>query len=119
MSVTREEFVDGAFEEPADEVESAVARVVAEVLGVDRIGRADSFYDFGGTSLAAIKICARLERECGWQAEPTWLFLTDVIADFAQRVRAGSAAAAVVTETAVTETVVAQTVVAQTAVAET
>ncbi len=94
MSVTREEFADGAFEEPTSEVERTVARVVAEVLGVDRVGRADSFYDFGGTSLAAIKICARLERESGWRAEPTWLFVTDVIADFAERVRAGSAVVA-------------------------
>jgi acyl carrier protein len=90
MSVTREQFVDSAFEEPTSEVERTVARVVAEVLGLDRVGRGDSFYDLGGTSLAAIKVCARLERECGWQAEPTALFITDVIADFAAQVRAGA-----------------------------
>ncbi|HET6210856.1 MAG TPA: phosphopantetheine-binding protein [Jatrophihabitans sp.] len=90
MTVTREQFVDDSFEEPTGEVERTVARVVAEVLGIDRVGRADSFYDLGGTSLAAIKVCARLERECGWQAEPTSLFITDVIADFAEQVRVGS-----------------------------
>lgn len=87
MSVSREQFVDEAFEEPADETELAVARIVADVLGVDRVGRADSYYDFGGTSLAALKICARLERDHGWRAEPTWLFVDHVIADFAERVR--------------------------------
>lgn len=94
MTVAREQFVDGAFEEPTGEVEQTIARVVAEVLGIDRVGRADSFYDLGGTSLAAIKICARLERECGWQAEPTSLFLTDVMSDFAGQVRTDSPAVA-------------------------
>jgi hypothetical protein len=53
----------------------------------------DSFYDFGGTSLMAIKICARLENELGWQAQPDWLFISDVVADFAHKVRTGSALA--------------------------
>jgi hypothetical protein len=38
-----------AFEEPRGEEEQSVARVIAEVLDVDRVGRTDSFYDFGGT----------------------------------------------------------------------
>lgn len=94
MTVAREQFVDEAYEAPTDDVEQMIVRVVAEVLGVDRVGRADSFYDLGGTSLAAIKICARLERERGWQVEATSLFLTDVMADFAEQVRARSTAPA-------------------------
>jgi hypothetical protein len=90
MSESREQFVDGAFEEPHDEVEQSVARVIADVLGIDRVGRTDSFYDFGGTSLAAIKICARLEYESGWRAQPAWLFISDIVADFARKVRSES-----------------------------
>lgn len=91
---SREQFVDSAFEEPDGEVEQSVARVIADVLGIDRLGRTDSFYDFGGTSLAAIKICARLEYEHGWQVQPAWLFITDVITDFARKVQFESAPAA-------------------------
>jgi hypothetical protein len=94
MSESREQFVDTAFEEPDGEVEQSIARVIADVLDVDRIGRTDSFYDFGGTSLAAIKICARLEHEHGWRAQPAWLFISDVLADFARKVQFESAMAA-------------------------
>jgi hypothetical protein len=91
MSESREQFVDSAFEEPDGEVEQSIARVLAEVLGIDRVGRTDSFYDFGGTSLAAIKICVRLEHEHGWRVEPAWLFISDVVADFARKVQSESA----------------------------
>jgi acyl carrier protein len=94
MSESREQFVDHAFEEPRDEVEQSVARIIAEVLDVDRAGRMDSFYDFGGTSLEAIRICARVESELGFQAQPTWLFTSDVVADFASKLRSEHALAA-------------------------
>ena len=87
MSESREQFVDSAFEEPDGEVERSVTRVIADVLGVDRMGRTDSFYDFGGTSLAAIKICARLEYEYGWRAQPAWLVTSDDVAEFARKVQ--------------------------------
>lgn len=94
MSESREQLVDNAFEEPNGEVEQSIAHVIADVLGVDRVGRTDSFYDFGGTSLAAIKICSRLEHECGWRVEPAWLLTSDVVAHFARRVQSESALAA-------------------------
>jgi acyl carrier protein len=88
MGEYREKFVDHAFEEPRGEEEQSVARVIAEVLHVDRVGRTDSFYDFGGTSLMAIKICARLEHELGCKAEPSWLFTSDIVADFIDKLQA-------------------------------
>jgi hypothetical protein len=51
VSEVRESFVDDEFEAPFGELEVCVARIEAEVLGIDRLGRRDSFYDFGGTSL--------------------------------------------------------------------
>jgi acyl carrier protein len=93
MSESREQFVDGDFEEPDGEVEQSITRVIADVLDIDRVGRLDSFYDLGGTSLAAIKICARLEYEFGWQVQPTWLFISDNVADFAHNVKSESALA--------------------------
>jgi hypothetical protein len=82
MAEARESFIDGEFEAPAGELEAAVARIAAEVLGVDKIGRTDSFYDFGGTSLQAIRVCARVEKETGYRALPVWIFTHDVLADF-------------------------------------
>ena len=83
MAESREGFVENDYEAPAGELETAVAEIIAEVLGVDRLGRADSFYDFGGTSLQAIRICTRIETKLGLKAVPMWLFDNDVLSDFA------------------------------------
>jgi acyl carrier protein len=88
MSESRGQFVDHAFEEPRGDLEQSIARIIAEVLDIDHVGRTDSFYDFGGTSLEAIRICARLEYELVCQAQPVWLFTSDIIADFAHKVQA-------------------------------
>lgn len=82
---SREDFVDHPFEPPADPFEVAIARIGAEILGIDRLGRSDCFYDFGGTSLQAIRICTRIELELGCHAEPGWLLASDVMADFASQ----------------------------------
>lgn len=85
MADSREQYVDAEYEAPSGKLETMIAAIQAEVFGVDRVGRLDSFYDFGGTSLQAIRICARIERETGRQALPAWLFETDVLAEFAGR----------------------------------
>jgi mycobactin peptide synthetase MbtE len=91
LTEIREQFIDTEYEPPQGTLETTVAHIEAEVLGVDRVGRADSFYDFGGTSLQAIRICTRIERETGRQAEPAWLFDTDIVSEFAQRLRLAQA----------------------------
>lgn len=87
MTECREQLIDSEFQEPEGTLETAIAKILAEILDVDRVGRTDSFYDFSGTSLQAIRICARIERETGHHALPLWLFETDVLADFARRLR--------------------------------
>src|SRR5262249_58638875 len=46
---------------PADEAEQSIARVWAEVLGVDRVGRDSNFFDLGGHSLLLINARRKLE----------------------------------------------------------
>ncbi|MFF4424752.1 phosphopantetheine-binding protein [Streptomyces sp. NPDC001549] len=60
---------------------STVARLMADVLDVDRVGPDDSFYDFGGTSLQAMRLCIRLERETGLSAQPVDVFEHHVLRD--------------------------------------
>ena len=45
---------------PRDETETSLARIWAEVLGIDRIGVLDNFFELGGHSLLATQVCARL-----------------------------------------------------------
>jgi acyl carrier protein len=90
VTENRDVVCKAAYEQPADELEEQVAAVIAEVLDVDLVGRRDSFYDFGGTSLAAIRICTRIERRLGFRVDPAWLLEYDELADFAEKIRLGA-----------------------------
>jgi hypothetical protein len=52
--------VPGTHVPPATEMESFVAEIWAEVLGVERIGATDDFFALGGRSLGATRVAARL-----------------------------------------------------------
>ncbi|MEV6978728.1 amino acid adenylation domain-containing protein [Kitasatospora sp. NPDC093806] len=60
---------------PAGPAEAAVAGLVAELLGLDAVGRSDAFLELGGDSLLAMRLVARL-RESGSPAS-----LHDVLRD--------------------------------------
>ncbi len=45
--------------------QQALCRVFAEVLGVDRVGIVDSFFDLDGQSLLAIRLISRIQTELG------------------------------------------------------
>ncbi|HEX2211051.1 MAG TPA: phosphopantetheine-binding protein [Longimicrobium sp.] len=47
---------------PRSEMEALVAEVWREVLGVERIGVHDNFFDLGGTSLLLYRVFARLQK---------------------------------------------------------
>lgn len=47
--------------EPLDEVESGVCRIFASVLGLDRVGRHDHFFELGGSSLLVMRALPRLQ----------------------------------------------------------
>jgi amino acid adenylation domain-containing protein len=52
---------------PRDEVEQELATLWAEVLGVERVGVTDNFFDLGGYSLLATRLLARIR--AAFQAE--------------------------------------------------
>ncbi len=85
MVEKREEFVEDDYVAPVGDLETSVAEIVAAVIGIDRLGRTDSYYDFGGTSLQAIRICTRIESQLGIRATPLWLLEDDVLQDFVAR----------------------------------
>ncbi|MFV3116267.1 non-ribosomal peptide synthase/polyketide synthase [Gordonia amicalis] len=58
-SLPAPEFTSGEYVAPATDEEARVAEVFAEVLGVDRIGVTDSFFDMGGNSLSAMRLASR------------------------------------------------------------
>ncbi|OBF21600.1 hypothetical protein A5725_13460 [Mycobacterium kubicae] len=57
------EYQDGTrYRAPATAVEEIVADLYAEVLGLDRVGIDDSFFDLGGDSLSAMRVIAAINR---------------------------------------------------------
>jgi len=59
---------------PRTPLEEAVADVLAEVLGVPRVGIDDDFLDLGGDSLRAIEVANLLEQRAGLQVSLEELF---------------------------------------------
>ncbi len=66
------EFTSSSSVAPATELERALAGVFAEVLGVDRVGATDDFFESGGSSLLVFvlhqRLSARLHREVAMSA---------------------------------------------------
>src|SRR5213076_2965223 len=50
---------------PRTEYEVAVAAAFAEVLGVERVGASDDFFDLGGHSLLATRVASKLRDQFG------------------------------------------------------
>ncbi|WP_016697904.1 non-ribosomal peptide synthetase, partial [Actinoalloteichus spitiensis] len=51
---------EGEHVEPRTDLERTLCSVWADVLGVERVGATDSFFDLGGHSLAAIRVVSRV-----------------------------------------------------------
>ncbi|MER5729490.1 amino acid adenylation domain-containing protein [Streptomyces sp. NPDC002138] len=91
----RDRAVSGAeFIAPRDETERVVAGIWAEVLGVDRVGIDDGFFDLGGHSLLATMAVSRIAERLGREVELRTLFENPSIRAFGPLVAAARQAGA-------------------------
>jgi acyl carrier protein len=60
------------------------AAAIAEMLGVERVGREDNFFDLGGSSLLLIRLALRLEERLGRPIQPLDLFRFPSVAALAR-----------------------------------
>jgi aryl carrier-like protein len=51
------------FQTPRSPKESAIAALWAGILGLERVGRDDNFFDLGGNSLKAVRMLTRLRQQ--------------------------------------------------------
>ncbi|WP_330230754.1 amino acid adenylation domain-containing protein [Nocardia sp. NBC_00508] len=83
------EFRAREFRAPATPLEATVAATFAEVLGADRFGMDDNFFERGGNSLIAAKLTARLSSALGTKVPVMRVFTAptpgELVADLARR----------------------------------
>lgn len=77
----------GRIRPPRDAVERYVATLWGEVLGIDRVGRDDRFFELGGTSLQAARCTNRLERDLGEPVFVVSLFDAPTVAAYSTFLR--------------------------------
>ncbi|MFM9994462.1 MAG: type I polyketide synthase [Phycisphaerales bacterium] len=63
-----------AYEAPRDEIEKHLAEAWTDLLGVDKVGIRDSFFDLGGHSLIAVRLFAKIKKAHGLDLPLATLF---------------------------------------------
>ena len=71
---------------PADAVEEILAGIYAQVLGVERVGVDDSFFDLGGDSLSAMRLVAAINTGLDADLSVHALFDAPTVAQLAPRI---------------------------------
>ncbi|WP_353507209.1 amino acid adenylation domain-containing protein [Gordonia sp. ABSL1-1] len=69
------------FVEPASAAEAEAAAAFAEVIGVDRFSVTADFFDFGGSSLSAMRLAARLREQLGTDVSVRDIFAAPTVRD--------------------------------------
>ncbi|MGB3737061.1 MAG: amino acid adenylation domain-containing protein, partial [Ilumatobacter sp.] len=77
------------FEPPRPGLETVVANVWSDILGIGDVGRHDDFFSLGGHSLLAIRLFARLEDEVGRELALSALFEAPTVAGLAELMQSG------------------------------
>jgi acyl carrier protein len=81
------------YQAPAGEVEQRLAAIWSELLGVQRIGVHDDFFQLGGHSLLATRVIARIEEALGAHLTLRDVFDAPTISRLSARLAAAPAAA--------------------------
>ncbi|NWA29237.1 AMP-binding protein, partial [Pseudomonas gingeri] len=80
--------ISRGYEAPQGETEITLARIWADLLKVDRVGRHDHFFELGGHSLLAVSLIERM-RQAGLSADVRVLFGQPTLAALAAAVGGG------------------------------
>ncbi len=80
------EYATGGYRAPASPVEEVLAGIYAEVLGLERVGVEDSFFDLGGDSLSAMRLVAAINTGLDADLSVRTVFETPTVALLAPRV---------------------------------
>ncbi|MFE9746688.1 non-ribosomal peptide synthase/polyketide synthase [Saccharothrix saharensis] len=80
----------GGFVAPRTDAERVVADVLADVLGLDRVGALDDFFRLGGDSILSIRVTSRLRAAFGVQLSPRAVFEHPTVSGLASAISTGA-----------------------------
>ena len=82
------EYSAGEYRAPASAIEEILAGIYAQVLGLERVGVDDSFFDLGGDSILSMQVVARA-RAAGLTCRPRDIFVEQTVARLARVAESG------------------------------
>src|SRR6201999_2228111 len=91
------EYTVSQYRAAGDPVEEILAGIYADVLGLERVGVDDSFFDLGGDSILSMQVVARA-RAVGVSCRPRDIFVEQTVARLARVAAVAGAAAGGVDE---------------------
>ena len=83
------EYTGGGYRAPASAVEEILAGIYAQVLGLERVGVEDSFFDLGGDSLSAMRLVAAINTGLDAGVSVRAVFEAPTVARLAARIGSG------------------------------
>jgi len=84
LQVDTGEFVGHAYVGPETETEQQLVAIWQELLGVERVGVRDNFFDLGGHSVSAIRLVSKIRRELETEVAIRNIFLYPTISQLAR-----------------------------------
>ncbi|WP_142281729.1 non-ribosomal peptide synthetase, partial [Mycobacterium kyorinense] len=85
------EYTGARYRAPANAIEEILAGIYAQVLGVDRVGVDDSFFDLGGDSLSAMRLIAAINTSLDAGLSVRAVFEAPTVAQLASHIGVGAA----------------------------
>ncbi len=85
------EYTAGEYRAPASAIEEILAGIYAQVLGLDRVGVDDSFFDLGGDSISAMRLIAAINTSLDTDLAVRTVFEAPTVAQLAPRIGEGAA----------------------------
>ncbi|WP_409371045.1 non-ribosomal peptide synthetase, partial [Mycolicibacterium elephantis] len=83
------EYTAGEYRAPTTPTEEILAGIYADVLGLDRVGVDESFFELGGDSLLAMRLVAAVNASFDAGVSVRTLFEAPTVGQFAPRIRKG------------------------------
>jgi len=84
------EYTAGHYRAPATAMEEILAGIYAQVLGHQRVGVDDSFFDLGGDSITAMRLTAAINTSLDAELSVATLFEAPTVRSLSQRLHTGA-----------------------------